>query len=209
MLDTGAPETPINSPATRNIKAGNRCRFLYAGRIERRKGLELALRAFDIVRREGAENWEFIILGEGPDRPRLETLARDMQLTGQIHFLNPVPHHEVQDHFRNADVFLFTSVRDTSGGVNLEAMAAGLPVLCIAHQGVADITDESCAIRIPPASVADTISALAAGIRKFTTQPDLLVSLSKAAKLRAHNHFSWGAKFDRMVEVYREILQSR
>ncbi len=203
MLDTGAPDSAI--PAMRS-EASGACRFLYAGVLERRKGLELALRAFEKASEgEAAPSMRFGILGNGPDRRRLECLAVALGIADRVDFLGAVPQSEVARHFAEADVFVFTSVRDASAGVNLEAMAAGLPILCLAHQGVADITDESCAIRIPPGSVPDTIEALAAGMRRLATEPEMRRDLGEAARLRARDHFSWDAKFVRMVRIYESV----
>jgi glycosyltransferase involved in cell wall biosynthesis len=162
MLDTGAP---TDCPAiTRPPKPSGSCNFLYAGVFERRKGLELALRAFasfiqnSKLKIQNQAPPTLTLLGKGPDRERLETLAHSLGISEHIHFPGSVPQSEVARHFAEADVFLFTSVRDASGGVNLEAMASGLPILCIAHQGVGDITDDSKVLR--PAAAAQQPAAV-------------------------------------------------
>ncbi|RYD25058.1 MAG: glycosyltransferase, partial [Verrucomicrobiaceae bacterium] len=150
MLDTGTPEVPEMQHGGRQEKP-DAFRLIYAGRLERRKGLELSLRALARVEAEGNFDWRFDIVGDGPDRERLAAMTREPGLADKVSFAGSLPREEVMQKFQTADAFLFTSVRDTSGGVNLEAMACGLPVICIAHQGVGDITDEQCAERIPPA----------------------------------------------------------
>lgn len=206
MLDTGSPET---EPSPRKRKEGGIPRFLYAGRLERRKGLELALRALALAREWKLDDWEFEILGDGPDRKRLEGLTAELGLGSKVFFTGSVSHDEVQGRMRAADVFFFTSVRDTSGGVNLEAMSTGLPILCIAHQGVGDITDTTCAIRIPPGEIGSTIHELALGIQRLCTDEELRHNLGKAARLRALKDFRWDEKFDRMVDLYRDVLRDR
>jgi glycosyltransferase involved in cell wall biosynthesis len=203
MLDTGAPDpAPL---AGRTMKDGA-CRFLYAGVLERRKGLELALRAFaKALEGEAAPNIRFGILGNGPDRGRLESLAGALGIADRVDFMGAVPQAEVARRFAEADVFVFTSVRDTSAGVNLEAMAAGLPVLCLAHQGVADITDDSCAVRVPPAAIGETIHGLSVGMERLAKDPALRQRLGENARTRAMEGFSWEEKFVRMVGVYESI----
>ena len=206
MLDTGAPES---QPTTQNQQpttgeAG--CRFLYAGVLERRKGLELALRAFasSIHNPQSTihNQLSFTLLGDGPDRQRLERLAESLGIADHVHFPGRVSHEDVARYFREADTFVFTSVRDTSGGVNLEAMAYGLPILCIAHQGVGDITDETCAIRVSPGPIPKTIDALADGMQRLAADPALRRELGENARRRARECFSWDEKFERMMEVY-------
>jgi glycosyltransferase involved in cell wall biosynthesis len=213
MLDTGAPDilssiSNLQSPISSSPPP---CLFLYAGVLERRKGLELALRAFSSFIQNSKFNIQnfssLTLLGTGPDRPRLESLATSLGIAAHVHFPGSVPQAEVARHLAEADVFVFTSVRDTSGGVNLEAMASGLPILCIAHQGVGDITDDTCAIRIPPGPIPETIEALANGMQRLVTDPDLRARLGQNARLRAVSKFSWQEKFDRMVEVYGEVAR--
>lgn len=210
MLDTGASDLPANHQSS--ISSGKAaCLFLYAGVLERRKGLELALRAYSSF----IQNPKFKIqnsssltfLGDGPDRSRLEALAASLGISEHVKFLGRVPHEEVARHFSDADIFVFTSVRDASGGVNLEAMAQGLPILCLAHQGVGDITDDTCAIRIPTASIDETIQSLADGMRQLAGNPDLRRQLSQCARTRAVEMFSWQEKFDRMDECYRDVVR--
>jgi glycosyltransferase involved in cell wall biosynthesis len=211
MLDTGAPESQPTTHNPQPTTGAAACRFLYAGVLERRKGLELALRAFSSFIQHSKSNIQhsssLTLLGSGPDRERLQALARDLGIADHVHFPGAVPQADVARHFAEADVFVFTSVRDTSGGVNLEAMASGLPILCIAHQGVGDITDDTCAIRVPPGPISETISALADGMIRLARDPALRSQLGQSARIRAVEEFSWQEKFDRMVEVYREVAR--
>ena len=212
MLDTGAP---TDCPAiTRPPKPSDHCNFLYAGVLERRKGLELALRAFASFIQNSKLKIQnqllptLTLLGKGPDRERLETLARSLGISELVHFPGAVPQSEVARHFAEADVFLFTSVRDASGGVNLEAMASGLPILCIAHQGVGDITDDTCAIRIPPGAIKETIASLDNGMQRMANDQNLRIKLGANAHRRAMEKFSWNEKFERMMKIYQSVALS-
>lgn len=205
MLDTGAPHPAPSSERTINAET---YRFLYAGVLERRKGLELALRAFaKALKKENKPNIRFDILGKGPDKQRLEELVSQLGITDRVNFMGAVPQAEVSRCFANADVFVFTSVRDASGGVNLEAMAAGLPILCIAHQGVGDIADDSCAFRVQPASIDQTIEALSEGMIFFTNHPNEILKMGKAARKRAMEKFSWTAKIEAMSATYESVVK--
>jgi glycosyltransferase involved in cell wall biosynthesis len=202
ILDTGAPEGPA---AKRHAGRVGAIRLMYAGQLERRKGLELALRA--LARASGKDGCDavFDIFGQGPDRQRLIALAEELGIAERVSFHGAVPQAELMRNFQQADAFLFTSVRDTSGGVNLEAMAHGLPIICIAHQGVGDITDESCAERIPAGTIDDTIGKIAQAIIRLANDPARRVAMGDAAAKRAREKFSWDEKFDRMCGIYHEI----
>jgi glycosyltransferase involved in cell wall biosynthesis len=203
ILDTGAPDAP--EPSRHESKAGV-IRLMYAGQLERRKGLELSLRA--LARATEVDGF-FDIFGKGPDLTRLTTLAKDLGIADRVKFHGAVPQATLMRSFQTADAFLFTSVRDTSGGVNLEAMAHGLPVICIAHQGVGDITDESCAERIPAGPIEETIGEIAQAIIRLANHPARRVAMGEAAARRAREKFSWDEKFDRMCGHYREAREKR
>ena len=201
MLDTGAPE--IRPRAKRDASAT--LRFVSAGRLERRKGLELALKAFAQASIEWTE-WRFTIIGGGPDAPRLKSMVLELGIGDRVEFTGQVPLERTHELLSQSDVFVFTSIRDTSGSVNLEAMANGLPIVCISHQGVGDITDPSCALRVPPGGIEETIRNLASSILRFRDEPQLIESLGTNAALRAQSVFSWETKFDHMVPIYLKAM---
>ena len=206
MLDTGAPEIPgVAALDAGDVKGG--CRFIFAGRLERRKGLELSLRAFAKAAADEQFKGTFRILGDGPDRDRLQAIAAELGLRERVEFAGSMAQAEVWQEFQAADVFLFSSVRDTSAGVNLEAMACGLPVVCLSHQGVADITTDACALRVPPGPVEGTVDGLARAIQRIAADPDLRTRLGQEARRRAAEDFSWDAKFERMVGIYEMVAR--
>jgi glycosyltransferase involved in cell wall biosynthesis len=206
ILDTGAPEGPA---AKRHAGRVGAIRLMYAGQLELRKGLELALRALARACGKYGCDAVFDIFGQGPDRQRLTALAEELGIADRVNFHGAVPQAELMQNFQQADAFFFTSVRDTSGGVNLEAMAHGLPVICIAHQGVGDITDESCAERIPAGPIEETIEKITQAVIHLANDPERRTAMGEAAAKRARERFSWIEKFDRMCGHYREAREER
>jgi len=97
------------------------------------------------------------------------SLARHLSIDGRTRWLGWLPHDEVLGHYASADVFVFTSLRDTSGNVVLEALAAGVPIICLDHQGVRDIVAERCGVKVPvttPEASIDAITAALAGLAR-------------------------------------------
>ncbi|MDH2908689.1 MAG: glycosyltransferase, partial [Candidatus Eremiobacteraeota bacterium] len=68
-------------------------------------------------------------VGEGPEREALETLVRERGLHDRVRFLGALPRESLPDYYASADAFLFPSLTETQGLVQVEALAAGLPVL--------------------------------------------------------------------------------
>jgi len=130
---------------------------LFAGRLVPLKGLALALRALALL-----PAWRLTVCGNGPDERRLKRLARRLEVDERVEFLGWVPRTEVQLLMRQADVFVFPSLHDEGGYVVAEALAEGLPVVCLARGGPPLIGGAA----VVPTTVSATASALAAAIRE-------------------------------------------
>jgi glycosyltransferase involved in cell wall biosynthesis len=104
---------------------------LFAGRLLAWKGAWLAIDA--IARLEG---WRLVICGEGPEEQHLRDRAREAGVTDRVAFLGQVERPELLRMMReDADVFLFPSLHEEGGWVVGEAIASGLPVVCIDRGG--------------------------------------------------------------------------
>jgi glycosyltransferase involved in cell wall biosynthesis len=130
---------------------------VYAGRLVPMKGVHLAIAALAELPRP----WRLVIVGDGPYRSRLEELARDRGVGDRVEFTGAVPRDQVFAVFRDiADVLVFPSLHDEAGLVVAEAMALGVPVVCIAVGGPPVMTGGG----VKPGRAAETITALAAAI---------------------------------------------
>lgn len=205
LMDVAVPPELENDAPDPNRP--RRRQFVWAGRLEPRKGCEISLRAWARAF-GGAEDAPVLkIVGDGPDRAKLERLASGLGVAGSVSFLGGVPQATLWDELRNSLAFVFTSVRDTCGTVNVEAMACGTPVVCFAHQGVGELTDETCAIRIVPDSWKDAIDGFASAMQRLDGDQYLVRRLGEAGRVRAMSRFTWKAKFDRADEAYRRTLR--
>jgi glycosyltransferase involved in cell wall biosynthesis len=108
------------------------------GRLAREKNQGFLLTAFALIRK-GLPAARLLLVGEGDDRPRLERLARELDLGESVQFVGAVPHERVGEFYLAGDLFLFPSTTETQGLVVLEAMAAGLPVVAVTSDAAADL----------------------------------------------------------------------
>jgi glycosyltransferase involved in cell wall biosynthesis len=108
---------------------------------------------------------------------------------------------------RRAKALLFSSVRDTSGNVVLEAMAARCPVICLNHQGAGQMTDDSCALRVEPAPWDDTVSGFAAALQRLDQNPELVHALGNAGRARVAERFTWQEKIHAVNELYASVMR--
>ncbi len=96
------------------------------------------MRALNALRRKGAKP-ELTIVGEGPEKRLLETMARDAGQADVVHFLGGVPNQEIMSHYERADIFIMPSYREGMPRVILEAMASGLPIVATDAGGTRDL----------------------------------------------------------------------
>lgn len=81
-----------------------------------------------------------LLVGDGPDRPRLERLAADLGLAApDVVFAGMVPPEQVADWYRLGDLFVSASTSETQGLTYVEALAAGVPALCRADPCLAEV----------------------------------------------------------------------
>jgi glycosyltransferase involved in cell wall biosynthesis len=116
-----------------------------------------------------------------------------------------LPHDETLRQYHWAQVFLFTSLRDTTGTVVLEALAAGLPVVCLDHQGARDFVTDQCGIKVPVTTPGKTIDGLRDAIAALARDPSYRRRLGEGAVRRAER-YAWPHNGAQLAEVYRRVL---
>jgi len=143
---------------------------LFLGRLERRKGVGLAVRALAY-----AGDVRLIVVGEGPARRSLEHLTRRLGLTDRVEFRGRVPHAQVADLLTTAAAVVFPGLREEGGVALAEAMYAGVPVIVLSHGGARTVAsgalDPSRVALIPPSSTEEVARAMGEAMRRFCHTP--------------------------------------
>jgi glycosyltransferase involved in cell wall biosynthesis len=177
---------------------------LWAGRLERFKGLTIFLRVAKAVQ---AQDVRFLVAGSGHYKWAKRCAGR-LGLDNRIVFLGRLPWQEMQQHFAEADLFLFTSLRDTFGSVNFEALAKGCPVICLDHQGVGSHLPDAVAIKVPATTPKAVVEAMAHHIDSLAFDRARLRQMSLEAYRFATTH-QWGDRALLMEKLYRQVLALR
>jgi glycosyltransferase involved in cell wall biosynthesis len=180
-------------------------RLLYAGRLLEWKGIDLAIRAIAAVRRQGVAV-RFTVVGTGPAETRLRRLASESGIEDAIRWLKWMPRDELQQMYRQHDVLLFPSLRDSGGMVVLEAMAHGLPVVCTDRGGPGVMVNARCGrvVRTASRTRDEVIAALSDALYQLDRDRVLLKKLSAGARARA-----WEFDFGKVVgQVYPPPLSN-
>ncbi len=202
LSDIGA--LPQSAPA-RSFEHQGPLRILWGGLFEDRKALHLLLRA--IAQLPPDVPYELHVLSDGPLRKRWQQLAQQLGVAAHCRWLGWVDRKLVPDEYRWADVFVFSSLRDSSGTVLLEALAQGTPVLTLDHQGAADIVTSQCGIKVPVRTPRQVVADFAAALAQLHHDRTQLSKLSEGAFERA-GQYSWELSGERMAAVYRQVLAS-
>ncbi len=209
LLETGLHE--VNEPDRGRFharilarRAGRNppLRLLWSGQLRPRKALPILLRALAMLKGEVA--LELDVLGDGP---MLEAWRQEAATAGvPVRFLGRLPLADAVQRMNSADLFCFTSLRDTSGNVVLEALAAGVPVLCFDHQGAADMVTPDSGILIPVTNPGDAAMRWADALRKLSAEPECLLRLSEGATAQARS-FLWSENGDQVNALYRQLCR--
>ena len=208
-LETAVPKALENSTYA-GIDARQRDRqFVWAGTLAGHKGGEIAIRAFATAFGHVEDPPKLLMYGAGPDLKRLKRLSAETGIEKAVRFCGHVSQEYLWNAISRSVALFFTSVRDTSGNVALEAMALGTPVICFRHQGVAQIVDESCAILVEPSSWDDSITNFASALQKVMSNPSTALKLGQNGRKRALEKFTWDRKFDVVDSWYRELSANK
>jgi glycosyltransferase involved in cell wall biosynthesis len=110
--------------------------MLYVGRLSPEKEVDVLIKAFHELQATQGNNIKFVIVGDGPDRIRLEKLSQSKDII----FMGSLSGNALSAAYASGDVFAYASQSDTFGNVVLEAISSGLPVMAYdyvcAHQHV-------------------------------------------------------------------------
>ena len=199
-VNTGSfsPE-PDDADATRQALgiAPGRKLLLYVGRLAPEKNTETLLAAFALLANSRPEEFELLVVGDGPQQARLRQLE---EKTGQVKWIPYCNDSlELARYYRAADLFVHPGVKETFGLVALESQACGTPVVGIRGSNLDRIIfheQESWAAE-------NSAAALASAIEEICGK-DLKAMGETAAKVAAER-YSWPRVFDGLLCIYREV----
>jgi glycosyltransferase involved in cell wall biosynthesis len=175
--------------------------LLYAGRLLGGKGVPYLLPMMKRLVEQGV-SVRLTLAGDG----RLDAWVRRrvdaLGLTGFVQLAGKVPRERMQALYDASDLLVFPSWHDSSGNVVTEALARGVPVLCLDLGGPRYAVDEACARVVSTAGLNETgvAHALAAEVEKLAADREALKAMSAAA-LRRIGEMSWAHQVERAYTI--------
>lgn len=175
------------------------------GKIERNKGFDLAIEVFNRFAADNP-NAEMTIVGEGPEKEEIRALIRDMNLEDKVFLQNRMEREDLLKQMKLSDAFLFPSFRDEGAGVVVDAMACGLPVVCVAAGGSGFHVKKKWGMKIQPKGRQYVIDEMAKALSRLNKSEKLRADMGEAARQRAREYYEWKQLGKRMMELYAQVI---
>jgi glycosyltransferase involved in cell wall biosynthesis len=179
--------------------------LIFVGALIPCKACDLALRAAASVLRSGSAR--FIVVGDGPERNRLEQLTRFLGIEKAVLFCGWISHAEVLERLRSADVMVFPSVRDFGAGVVFEALATGAVPVVADFGGPGDIVHSNVGYKVPLTNESDVVSEMEKILAGLAQDRDLLNRLRQQGMSYARERLTWDAKAQSTTLILNWVLR--
>ncbi len=170
------------------------------------KGFELSLSAFAHFHAKFPQS-EYWLMGEGPERERLERIAKELGVSESIKFWGRIPRSEVLEKLAQCDVLVHPSLHDSGGWVCIEAMAAGRPVICLDLGGPGIQVTEQTGFKVKPIAPKQAIADLARAMEQLMENPELRARMGEAGRRRVRECFAWDKKGEWLRELGARVAR--
>jgi glycogen(starch) synthase len=175
--------------------------LLCVGRLVAEKGFDLALRALAHLV-PAFPSLHLTIAGDGPERPALETLARDLGVSAAVRFVGWVPPGEVHALMNEATVVLVPSRWEGLPGVAIQASQMARPLVAARVWGIPEIVVDGVTGLL---FEAEDVPALAAAVDSLLREPQRASAMGESARRHAEVAFNWQRYLDAHDSLYRTL----
>jgi glycosyltransferase involved in cell wall biosynthesis len=177
--------------------------ILIVGNLLPTKGHELVLRALEKLR-FAFPHLRCRIVGEGPDRSRLEILVRELGIGIQVQFVGRQNRLSVADAMQRCSMFVLPSRYEGLGCVYLEAMSCGKPVIGCQGQGIDEVIEHGKNGWLIPA---DRLEDLVRGLSALLGSPEARARIGTAARQTILEKLTLSHQAERLSMIYRQASE--
>ena len=185
--------------------------LLSVGRLQRRKGHDVVIRAIAALNRD-LPGLRYVIAGEGDERTRLEQLAGAEHVQDRVFFVGSVGDEALPAYYAAADMFVLPNRIDTDGDIEgfgivfLEAAAAGRPVIGGRSGGVPEAVEDGVTGLLVDGS---DVEAVAAAIRELAVSPETRRRMGRDGRARVLARFTWDQAARSVSDLQRRLIDAR
>ncbi len=180
---------------------------LILGRIVRAKGIDILISSLKLIKNDSIK---LVVVGDGPEVVKLESMARDYFLSSQIVFVKSSNSPEL--YYQASDIFALPSIYEPFGQTLLEALASGLPILAFDSEeaNIFTATSEIMENNINGVLTKYSITALAEGLERLAGLPEKeRLKISQNNRAMALEKYSWDTFTDYLTSDCHRINLSR
>jgi glycosyltransferase involved in cell wall biosynthesis len=187
------------SDDARSPEPGAKLELIFVGGLVPRKACDLALRAAAPLLRSDLAR--FTVVGDGPERNRLEQLVRSLGIEGAVDFHGWLSHAEVLARLRSADVFVFPSLRDNGAGVVFEALGSGAVPVVADFGGPGDIVRPDVGYKVSLTNESDMVAQMEKILTELAGNRSRLERLRRQGLAYVRECLTWDAKAQAVTRV--------
>ena len=172
------------------------------GRVAPEKNLPLLLRAFQaMVKQSPSQALRLMIVGDGPVLGDLKQLAASLGIASEVCFTGLIPPGEIPDYLAAADLMVMTSTTEVKPLAQLEALAAGVPIVAVAAPGANDtiVSGENGFL------VAEDVAAISRAVLNLISNPTQLENFRTAAH-RSANQYAYPTVAAEYLKLFQEAI---
>lgn len=201
--DQRASSGPEHSAlSTQHSALSSALRIGYAGRLVPEKGLPVLLRAVAGL----ASDWRLTLVGDGPERARLEAEAGTLGIASRLEFRGSLPSIAMPDFYRGLDVIVLPSLtrpnwKEQFGRVLIEAMACGVPPVGSESGEIPNVIGDG-GLTFPEGDP----DALRDRLQRLAQEPDLRVRLGDLGRRRVLHSYTQRRVAEQTYEFYQRVL---
>lgn len=153
-------------------------------------------------------NIHLTIIGSGSEYGKMRNRIKKYGLDENITILKERPRSEVLDIMSTSDIFIFPSLKEGGSWSLMEAMALGLPIVCLKWTGMEIITDSQCAFRIAPLSYDYVLEKAVEYLDNLILDKKLRERMGTAGRQRILQKFLWERKGEQIERLFKVIDKS-
>lgn len=178
---------------------------LFVGNLVRVKGIYTLIESLKILS-GSIPDLLLIIIGQGIERNKLESIVNKYNLTSNVKFIGWLPQKDLPEYYNAADVFVLPSLTEGHSVALLEAMAVGLPIVASRIGGNIETVREGV-----NGFLFETGSAekLAEKLGTILMEEDLRIKMSMQSSKRYLEEFSTKSQINRYLKIYNSAIESR
>jgi len=180
-------------------RRSDKLELIFVGGLVPYKACDLALRAAASLLQ--TDRARFTIVGDGPERGRLEQQAKSLGIEKVVSFHGTLQHQQTMQRLAAADVLVFPSVHEFGGAVVFEALAMGVVPVVVDFGGPGDIVHPEVGFKVPLTNEEDVVLQIEKVLVKLSDDPALLKGLREQGMRYARERLSWGGKAEMMTQI--------